>query len=76
VVLYMHIESRDRVEPGTFLRAGERVGHPSCEAASPMAPTCTWPGASMASGSPPTAGPRSTSTAGSPRAQASSTMVT
>jgi len=31
VVLYMHIEGRDRVEAGTFLRAGERIGHPSCE---------------------------------------------
>jgi LasA protease len=31
VVLYMHIESRDRVLPGTYLRAGERIGHPSCE---------------------------------------------
>jgi LasA protease len=31
VILYMHIESRDRVQPGTFLHAGERVGHPSCE---------------------------------------------
>ena len=30
-VLYMHIESRDRVREGTFLEAGERVGHPSCE---------------------------------------------
>ena len=27
----MHIESRDRVAPGTYLRAGERIGHPSCE---------------------------------------------
>lgn len=31
VVLYMHVESRDRVQPGVFLRAGERIGHPSCE---------------------------------------------
>jgi len=31
VILYMHIESRDRVQPGTRLRAGDRVGHPSCE---------------------------------------------
>jgi len=31
VVLYMHIETRDRVEPGTYLKAGEKVGHPSCE---------------------------------------------
>lgn len=31
VVLYMHIETRDRVEPGTQLKTGERVGHPSCE---------------------------------------------
>ena len=30
-VLYMHIESRDRVEPGTFVKAGDRIGHPSCE---------------------------------------------
>ena len=31
VILYMHIETRDRVQPGTLLRAGDRVGHPSCE---------------------------------------------
>jgi LasA protease len=31
VILYMHIESRDRVQPGAYLRAGDRVGHPSCE---------------------------------------------
>jgi len=31
VVLYMHIATRDRVEPGTYLHAGDRIGHPSCE---------------------------------------------
>jgi murein DD-endopeptidase MepM/ murein hydrolase activator NlpD len=31
VILYMHIETRDRVQPGTALRAGDRIGHPSCE---------------------------------------------
>jgi LasA protease len=31
VILYMHVESRQRVQPGTVLRAGDRVGHPSCE---------------------------------------------
>ncbi|GAB4471193.1 MAG: hypothetical protein Kow0088_04730 [Anaerolineales bacterium] len=31
VILYMHIESRDRVRPGVYLKAGERIGHPSCE---------------------------------------------
>ena len=31
VVFYMHIETRDRVEPGTYLHAGDRIGHPSCE---------------------------------------------
>lgn len=31
VVVYMHVESRDRVRPGTYLHAGDIVGHPSCE---------------------------------------------
>jgi len=31
VLLYMHVESRDRVAPGTMVRAGDRIGHPSCE---------------------------------------------
>jgi murein DD-endopeptidase MepM/ murein hydrolase activator NlpD len=31
VVLYMHVESRERVLPGTLLKAGEHIGHPSCE---------------------------------------------
>jgi murein DD-endopeptidase MepM/ murein hydrolase activator NlpD len=31
VLLYMHIERRERVAAGSFLRAGERIGHPSCE---------------------------------------------
>jgi murein DD-endopeptidase MepM/ murein hydrolase activator NlpD len=30
-VLYMHIETRDRVPEGTYVQAGERIGHPSCE---------------------------------------------
>lgn len=30
-VLYMHVESNERVEPGTYLHPGDRVGHPSCE---------------------------------------------
>jgi LasA protease len=31
VVVYMHVESRDRVQPSTVIRAGDPVGHPSCE---------------------------------------------
>jgi len=31
VLFYMHIESRDRVQVGDYVRAGERIGHPSCE---------------------------------------------
>ncbi|MCU0485133.1 MAG: LysM peptidoglycan-binding domain-containing M23 family metallopeptidase [Anaerolineales bacterium] len=31
VVLYMHIESRERIPAGSYVRAGERIGHPSCE---------------------------------------------
>ena len=27
----MHIAERDRVKEGVFLRAGDRIGHPSCE---------------------------------------------
>lgn len=31
VLLYMHIDSSERVKPGTVLKAGDRIGHPSCE---------------------------------------------
>ena len=31
VILYMHIENRDRIRPGTQVKSGERIGHPSCE---------------------------------------------
>ncbi len=31
VLLYMHIESRHRVEAGTYLQAGDLIGHASCE---------------------------------------------
>jgi LasA protease len=30
-LLYLHIGSEGRVSPGTLLKAGERIGHPSCE---------------------------------------------
>jgi murein DD-endopeptidase MepM/ murein hydrolase activator NlpD len=30
-ILYMHIETRGRVELGAVLEAGDRIGHPSCE---------------------------------------------
>ena len=30
-VLYMHIDSNERVEAGTYVYAGDRIGHPSCE---------------------------------------------
>ncbi len=30
-VLYMHIETRDRIPLGTPVKAGDRIGHPSCE---------------------------------------------
>jgi murein DD-endopeptidase MepM/ murein hydrolase activator NlpD len=31
VILYMHVESRDRVSAGAYVQAGDRLGHPSCE---------------------------------------------
>ena len=31
VILYMHIEERDRVPAGAQVKAGDRIGHPSCE---------------------------------------------
>lgn len=31
VVLYLHIAAKDRVPAGTWLDAGDRIGHPSCE---------------------------------------------
>ncbi|MCX6055881.1 MAG: LysM peptidoglycan-binding domain-containing M23 family metallopeptidase [Chloroflexi bacterium] len=30
-LLYMHVESRDRVSAGSYLKAGDPIGHPSCE---------------------------------------------
>jgi len=30
-ILYMHIETRDRVQPGVRLNAGDPIGHASCE---------------------------------------------
>jgi LasA protease len=30
-ILYMHVFEQDRSEPGTYLYAGDRIGHPSCE---------------------------------------------
>ena len=31
MVFYMHGETRGRVQAGQFVKAGERIGHPSCE---------------------------------------------
>lgn len=30
-ILYMHIEGDGRIQAGTYVKAGERIGHPSCE---------------------------------------------
>ncbi len=30
-ILYMHVASSDRIAVGTVVRAGDRIGHPSCE---------------------------------------------
>jgi murein DD-endopeptidase MepM/ murein hydrolase activator NlpD len=30
-ILYMHVESRDRVQTGEYISVGIRIGHPSCE---------------------------------------------
>ncbi len=31
VILYMHLEDRDRVQAGTHVEVGDHLGHPSCE---------------------------------------------
>jgi hypothetical protein len=30
-LLYLHIETRDRIPLGTWVEVGDRIGHPSCE---------------------------------------------
>jgi LasA protease len=30
-ILYLHMAAQDRVAPGTIVRVGDRIGHPSCE---------------------------------------------
>jgi hypothetical protein len=30
-ILYMHLETRDRIPAGTPVQSGDRLGHPSCE---------------------------------------------
>jgi len=30
-LLYMHVEARDRVQPGAIVKTGDKIGHPSCE---------------------------------------------
>lgn len=30
-VMYLHIETRDRVKAGTIVNTGDKIGHPSCE---------------------------------------------
>jgi hypothetical protein len=30
-ILYMHVAAQERVEPGTYVYLGDRIGHPSCE---------------------------------------------
>ena len=30
-ILYMHVAAQDRVEAGTYVYVGDRIGHPSCE---------------------------------------------
>ena len=30
-ILYMHVATDERIPVGTYLEAGDRVGHPSCE---------------------------------------------
>jgi LasA protease len=31
VLFYLHVADRDRVEVGTRVKEGDRIGHPSCE---------------------------------------------
>lgn len=31
VILYMHVESQDRIDEGAWLESGDLIGHPSCE---------------------------------------------
>ena len=31
VVIYQHISTKDRIPAGTWVNAGDRIGHPSCE---------------------------------------------
>ena len=30
-ILYMHVENRERIQPGQVVKTGQKIGHPSCE---------------------------------------------
>ncbi len=65
VLVYLHLATKNRIPLGSWVAAGDPLGHPSCEGGYPPAPICILPASSTANGCQPMVRCLSTWAAGS-----------